>query len=512
MPRPYILLCSPNADPEMNELVAPDTKWLRIWPLSILQLKTFLELNGVDVELFDQLCEPSDYGPVLAELIAKRRPVLIGLSVMTMQLSSALEISSTLRSLAPDIPLVWGGIHPTIEPEQTLADPLCDYVVFGEGEYTLLDLTMRLHSGQPPALPLPGLGFKSGAELLLGPKRPLAKLDDLPPMSYDNKYYKHYIVNINEPAMRALSPTLPPEDRWLIFPTARGCPSRCSFCYNAIQDQSPRYRFMSPGKTLDALERIIEENQINLFSWGDEHFFSNIARAQAILEECIRRGIRTRWYTTIRCDVFNKPEFRSRILPLLGPSGCSRLHLGVESGSQRVLDILNKRITPQDIESGVEMFKDSDIIFGMAFMSAVPGERPLDILDTVGLWDRLFSVKMNMFIMGPFLYRPYPGTPLFKTATDLGFPRPESMREWARTAYDARGGFKDRTLYPWVDDEHWTAIDYLMTVRSLYFSRSHDAVLSPGHVSGLEAVRERVRSGVMDGLVDELAMHKKLAS
>ena len=136
--QPRVILINPKVS--KNRSAAPTTEAVRE-PLSILALGSFIEQRGFSVKLIDTvLCEEVKIQQLLQEFIHENtRPLLIGISVMTAQISHAIELSEYIRSLDTSVPLIWGGVHPTLFPEQTSEDELVTAVVHGRGEAPLLN-------------------------------------------------------------------------------------------------------------------------------------------------------------------------------------------------------------------------------------------------------------------------------------------------------------------------------------------------------------------------------------
>jgi radical SAM superfamily enzyme YgiQ (UPF0313 family) len=128
-------------------------------------------------------------------------------------------------------------------------------------------------------------------------------------------------------------------------------------------------------------------------------------------------------------------------------------------------------------------------------MHGVPGERPDDLLETIQLWEKMFAIKKNIWIMGPFLYRPYPGTLLYEEALKLGFPEPKSLRDWGRLPYGPRGDILDRSYYPWITPDHWGMIDYMITVKNRYYVRNTSTPFRLFRKLAYGALKMRLKSG-----------------
>ena len=163
-------------------------------PLSCLYLGTVLERAGYRVEIVDERVTRSFEADV-ARSIREERPVLVGISSMTgMQISGGLNAAQAIREVDPRLPIVWGGVHPTLCPDSTLKDELCYFVVKGEGEITLVELADCLRQGDDPDL-VPGVGFKKNGELQYGPYRPMIEdLDVIPRPNYDLIQMERYFL------------------------------------------------------------------------------------------------------------------------------------------------------------------------------------------------------------------------------------------------------------------------------------------------------------------------------
>src|SRR4030042_2930818 len=136
MNKNFVILSYANASP------FPSHAWT---PLAILSLGSYLEQHGIEVEYFDERIHKMER---FKELV-KRKPLMIGLSTMTcFQIKNTIRLAKLARKISPDIPLVWGGTHPSMMAEQTLEAEMVDFVVKGEGEQTLLDLVRAMNDGK----------------------------------------------------------------------------------------------------------------------------------------------------------------------------------------------------------------------------------------------------------------------------------------------------------------------------------------------------------------------------
>jgi anaerobic magnesium-protoporphyrin IX monomethyl ester cyclase len=196
-----------------------------VFPYGILFLAAVLEKAGHNVTIYDNNIDsrkPEDFVSVNANLI--------GFSVLTgRSIGNAIDQSKVFKEIFPRASIVWGGVHPSLMPEQTVAEPFIDYVVVGEGEYTLLELVNHLEEGKPGLHSIQGLVFKQGDIIIKNDPRPFIKnLNELPDPAW-------HLVDIKQYSAITLN-------------TSRGCPFRCTFCYNQTFNKGRRADFSAEKK------------------------------------------------------------------------------------------------------------------------------------------------------------------------------------------------------------------------------------------------------------------------
>jgi len=217
-------------------------------PLPLLYLASVLRGNKVKVEIFDMRLE--DFQRVDLNCV-----FLVGITSMTgSMIKYGLEFAQAVRNYNKNIPIVWGGVHPSLLPEETIKSPLVDIVVRNEGELTLLALVKAIEQKKQLSL-VQGITFKQGEKVISTPERHFMDLNKIPvELSYDLLHMDKYI----------LSP----------FPvhTARGCPSRCAFCYNQAYNHGS-FRYKTAEKVLDEVEYVIKKFKVShlSFTWEDNY-------------------------------------------------------------------------------------------------------------------------------------------------------------------------------------------------------------------------------------------------
>ncbi|MFA6593796.1 MAG: radical SAM protein [Candidatus Buchananbacteria bacterium] len=395
--------------------------------VGLLSIATYLNSQGVEVKIIDGVRQ-KDYLALLERAIKEFD--LVGISVMTMQISNALKVSELIRKLNPAATIVWGGSHPTFFIEQTAKNPLIDAVCFGEGEETML----RLAQGLPYA-EVKGLAYRDSGAVVINQPQPLHRPQSMPLFNWD---------------------LVPPEirDHLYLIPslTSRGCPHRCTFCINAILKNQWRARTVE--QVLEDL-RIIKTKEYfkdkKLRFW-DENFFVDIGRAKAIIAGMIRENLVLPWETTVRADYIRPGKIDDEFLAELKRSGCYLLSFGAESGSSHVLKMIKKDVTADDIVASAAACLKHGIIPQYSFMIGLPGETRSDMQDTLKLIDRLVALSDEVQILGPQAFRPYPGSELYEECVKAGWQEPQSLEDWKKVSENELSYMSVKN-FPWVKNK-----------------------------------------------------------
>lgn len=384
-------------------------------PLSLLCPATPLVRAGHDVVIVDQFADPA-WQRKLARALDER-PVCFGVTCMTgPQILYALDACRYAKERHPDLPVVWGGVHASLMPHQTLAHPLVDVVVIGEGEATFFELVHAL-AEQRPLDGVAGIAFRGDAgRVHVTPPRPFVDLDAEPPLAYelvDLDLYRRRMFGVDH----------------LSFNSSRGCTFRCSFCWDPVMHKRT-WRAMRPDTVLEDLRKIVREHGIRGFLFTDDHFFIDLKRARAILEKIVAADLGvTIGKLQIRADTICRmqPDF----LELLVRAGVTRLTIGVESGSQRILDLIKKDVTVEEVIEANRRLAPHPIVPLYLFMMGMPTETPDDLRASIELAERL--IADNPKAAKTFnIYTPYPGTELYGVARELGLREPDRLEGWAR--------------------------------------------------------------------------------
>lgn len=366
-------------------------------PYSILFIADYLKGANIDVKIFDLRFNSVSQ---VINAISDNEPEFIGVSVMTgPQIQHALSISKTIKKEFSDIKLVWGGIHPTILPSQTLHNRLIDLVIRGEGEKSYLELV----TGKKLSL-IKGLSFKKNKKIYHNPDAQFltsAELNSLSiPWNLINP--EHYIKNGT-----------------YISITSRGCPFRCSFCYNTLLNNV--WRGWTSDKCIKELNKVLDFGVKNIIFY-DDNFFADLKRVKSLFGYFKEKRIT--WKAELRVDRLNYTLAKEA-----KDHGCNQMYFGAESGSQRILNILNKNISIKDIIKSAQITKNLEIKADYSWMIGVPGETKKNVRETLSLIKKIKLINPDSQFSIKILF-PYPNTPIYDQAIRMGFRPPSNLHYW----------------------------------------------------------------------------------
>ncbi len=422
-------------------LIYPRTLWDIVnvttrLPLAALYIGTVLQEYGFTVQVIDQRVDDG-WEQTLRDAL-QERPLWVGVSSMTgRQIHWGLEASQIVRDVDPTIPIVWGGVHPTILPEQTLAHPLVDIVAVGEGEITALELGQALRErGSQTELSstvigaIAGLVWQQGGRVIHNVPRYFTPMDEWPTLDYGLVDIEHYILS-EVPGERSLQIT-----------TSRGCPWHCGYCYLTVVPDGRRYRAEKPERTVDHIERLQRLFDLNAIHIIDDEFFTRRERARRVCELILERGIELTLRTNCRIDYVDRMSLDD--LSLFRRAGFKHLYLGAESGNNRVLKFIQKDITREQIVRVNLKLREAGIAPKFSFMGGFPTETVHEVKDTIRLMARLVRDNPEAYTTPIQLYSPYPGTELFNHCVEQGMAVPQDLEGWTESGWE-------HIDYSWLD-------------------------------------------------------------
>ncbi len=382
-------------------------------PASLLYLAAALENAGFGVAVIDANAFGLTDDKVAAE-IASARPFLVGFSVYSEILPQIRGLCRLARKAAPQAKIVLGGPHATAIPETTLSQfPEADFLLSGEAEESLPLLCAKIFEGAPPS-EVPGAYFRDEAgKIVQGPPYRLPDVALLP------RPAKHLVARAyREKRYYSLLVRQKPVDT--LF-SSRGCPFRCGFCYNFRRS----YRARTPLDVVDELCRI-RESGIRDVEVCDDTFTVNEERALEIFRLIRAERLDVSFRIKSRVDVFTE-----RLAAEAKRAGVYLVAFGMESGSQQILDIMEKRITREQCERARRLCRENGMACHSSWVVGYPGESPETVAETAD-----FIVKLKPTTANVALLRPYPQTPAYLMAKESG----TLVGDWSPEAAD----------FPWV--------------------------------------------------------------
>lgn len=378
-------------------------------PIGIETLAPCIREHGHEVRMFDT-CHPQMKERDIADAVLEEKPDVIALSFLsTTSYPAAKSMAKVLKGVAPDTPLIAGGVFATMNAEHIMKD--CEYfdcIGRGEGEELIPDYMSKLDKLED----VQGLTWRNGDIVVSNPGRPLQwDLDQFPfpdrkslPIDYIES------MPLDVPAVLSL-------DRFCTMQTSRGCPYPCIYC-DIPALANGKWRSRSPASVLEEMQQLSDEGYRSIYL-TDDHFLLQRKRITAICEGIIERKLKFRWGCEGRVDSVAVDR-----LPLMGKANCGMLAFGIESGSQKVLDRLRKEQTLEQIKHAVDEAKKHGIESAHGFfLIGNPDETVDEILESFR-----FAARLKLDTFGFNRLCAYRGTPLWHEYIQRGII--DDDRDW----------------------------------------------------------------------------------
>ena len=316
--------------------------------------------------------------PIWSEVvdrIANFAPDILGITMLTPNYKAAQNIAELSKSRDANLKVVVGGVHPSLDPEGTLAQDCFDYVIRGEGEFSLLEL-VEGHDEKD----IPGLSYKKGGRSIHNQARPL--IDDLDILPFPCRDRGSFIGGTGYL-----------ETGYIM--TGRGCPFSCSYCASPLLwGRVVRYRSVS--NVISELEWLAG-NSDSMVRFVDDAFNLNKQRTKEICRQIFSRGLKHEWVCDARVDLLDE-----ELVSLMVQAGCVRIKLGVESGSNRILEKVGKGFTTETVRQQVVMVKKYKLPLTVYLMAGFPGETTEDLRQTIELAKELDADYYSLSIFTPY--------------------------------------------------------------------------------------------------------------
>lgn len=390
-------------------------------PLGLGYLGAVLENRGIEVKIVDCLIEGWENrveveGDIIRiglpferikEIIRNYQPDMVGVnSLFTTQRENAQNIYKLAKEVDKNIVTVAGGAHPTVMPELVLSDPDVDYIVIGEGEETIIDLVDCLERKKDIST-LDGIGYKEEGKVKIIPKTKFIEdLDKLPfPARHLLNMEKYFGLEASHGERR--------KSRFSPIVTSRGCPAGCTFC-SAHRVWGKRFRPRSAENVIAEMKHIKEKYGIEEIMFEDDNTTLDVQRAEKLFDLMIKEKLNFIWDTPNGIAAWTLSE---RLLDKMKESGCYKINLALESGSQYVLNnIIKKPLNLEKVKPLAKYAQKIGLEVSIFLIMGLPGEKEEQMKES-------FKLAAEMGIWHPFVSvaTPYPGSELYDTCLKKGY-------------------------------------------------------------------------------------------
>lgn len=409
-------------------------------PQGSLSIGTVLHNLGYDVDIFDCRLHYTNGREYCLNMLgerAKNTKLLIGISVMTSYIAQVLEIMDAIKKVSPTVPIVLGGIHPTLFPQQTCRHDNVDFVIAGDGEHPMSELVKAMDKGGSYK-DIEGLTYKENHRIISNPIGKPFDIRESPVPAYHLLEIGNYLTWI---------PYYVEEKTiGLEYLISRGCPYQCAFCSNKILPQNRIFRYKPAHQVIKELHILKDKYKFDYLYLEDDNPFIDMGNCLEIAKQLIRDNFNIRYLANIRVDTLvNTPK---STLEIIRKSGWCETVVGVESGSNNVLSYLKKGFTVEQTLQAAKILNELDIWAIYNVMDCIPRETRDERKQTYALMKKLRQIHRKSQLVGPHHFRPFPGSELYQDCLEGGLMETETFQGWSNCPlYTAQP-----SDLPWVKD------------------------------------------------------------
>jgi anaerobic magnesium-protoporphyrin IX monomethyl ester cyclase len=395
-------------------------------PLCLLSLASPLLEAGFEVSIIDAAIAPDWKSRVLREV---QGALCLGISVLTgPMIRGAIRIAKLVKQQNPDVPVIFGGWHPSLVPGQTLKESYVDAVVRGQGELTLVEVAQRL-ADKKDFHDVQSVSSKPAGVAQHAPERPTTWLDDLPLAAFHLTDFDAYERSCGV--------------RKLGYATSVGCPYACNYCTDMVFYKR-RFNALAVDRVVGEVTDLVARYRIEEVAMLDSNLPVDWRRAVDIARGFLNSQLRFRWTFQASTDFLCRMSDDD--VRMLGESGVSHMGFGTESTSADVLKLMNKR--HQRLNEMYETARKAalggiHVTFNLIF--GYPGETEENRIETLRTMSDIARQFWNVSF-SPNVFTPYPGIPIWPQLREMGMREPQSLQEWV----DLPLG---KSVLPWLQGE-----------------------------------------------------------
>jgi anaerobic magnesium-protoporphyrin IX monomethyl ester cyclase len=413
-------------------------------PLGILAVSTPLLRAGYQICIIDSTITPNFRARVLAEM---QDALCLAVSLVTgPMIRETVQIARQVEATFPDKPVILGGWHPSLLPDQTLAASYVDIVVKGQGEDALLDVVKRIEAGESLE-GIQGVGFKEEGRLRFNAPRELRPIRELPPKAYHLADFDAYQRVCGR--------------RWAMYTSSLACPYNCGYCTNnAVYGR--KWNALDAEQVAEETCDLVSRYGLSLLWIVDDNFLVDRERAVAIAEGILRRGVSFQW--SIQASTNLVARMTVEEIALLRRAGLSQVAQGADTGSPKVMRRMGKTFqTIETIYAAADRLSAAGIRPSFNMIFGYPGE---------GDAERRESIDLIMDVCRRYpgaefwtnIFTPYPGAPVMERAFELGIQVPTTLEEWVEF-------FPRYTVLPWLKGQKHRKVQVMREYLRVAFQR-----------------------------------------
>jgi anaerobic magnesium-protoporphyrin IX monomethyl ester cyclase len=350
----------------------------RVVPIGLYYIGALLKENQYDVEILnwhDIYKTPHK----IEETLREKKPDVIGFSIVHANRWGGIDISRMAKRIFPETKVVFGGIGATFLWEHLIRHfKEIDFAVLGEGEYSFLNLIQCVEKGDNEGIKkIKGIAFRDGTRIVKTEKA--EEIQDLDKLPMPSKYFDFQHLS-----------------------SSRGCPANCTFC-GSPQFWGRKVRFHSPEYFVEQLEQLYRRG-ITFFYISDDTFTMKKDRVIEICKKINEKDLKITWFSISRVNFVDE-----EMLYWMRRAGCIQISYGVESGSEKIRNMLNKNIRTDDIKRAFALTTKYGILSRAYFIYGSPGESHETIQETIDLIHEIKPLSTIFYILDIF-----PGTALYE--------------------------------------------------------------------------------------------------
>jgi len=380
-------------------------------PAGLLSLASSLRGNGYETKIIDAAVVPAYLPAIERETVDA---LCFGVSLLTgPMVLGAIDAATRVKQTHPGLPVVFGGWHPSLLPEQTLRESYVDVVVRNQGEFTFLEVVQRIESGRSFDA-LEGCSYRTGGNIRHNPARPMVRLSDLPLPAYD-------LVDFDAYERTGGGRRLP-------YASSVGCPYACSYCTDTVY-YGRRFNSINSQRVVKEVTSLASQYGLSEVALLDSNFLVDTRRAMEVARGFLDSKAEFKWTFQTSTDLLCR--LSDEQVRLLGRSGVIHIGFGVESASTGVLALMNKhhQRVPDMFETARKCMQ-AGIRATFNLICGFPGETEADRNLTFEVMGAV-AHRYDNVTFSPNIFTPYPGLPIWPELKRRGLKEPASLKDWS---------------------------------------------------------------------------------